>query len=135
MAYWLIKTEPNDWSWEQQEKAGSTHWDGVRNYQARNNMQEMKLGDKCFFYRSVKTPAVVGVVEVVKLFYPDPTDKSGRFGMVDVKTVKPMKSEVPLKDIKATPELSEMRLMKQSRLSVSPVTAAEWKEICKMGGV
>jgi len=133
MAYWLLKSEPGSWSWDDQVKAGATGWDGVRNYQASNNMKSMELGDLCFFYHSVKEKLVVGIVEVVGLYYPDPSDASGRFGMVDVKAVKPMERPVSLSEIKAEPRLSELALVKQSRLSVVPVNQAEWRLICEMG--
>ncbi|RED48084.1 EVE domain-containing protein [Aestuariispira insulae] len=135
MQYWLIKSEPNAWSWEDQVKRGAKgeHWDGVRNYQASNNMKAMKLGDRCFFYHSVKEKQIVGIVEVCKEYYPDHTDKTGRFGMVDVKAVAPMKKPVTLAEIKAEPRLSELALIRQSRLSVVPVDEASWKLICQMG--
>lgn len=114
---------------------GTTYWDGVRNYQASNNMKAMALDDQCFFYHSNKGVEVVGIVEVVKLYYPDHTDPKGRFGMVDVKAIKAMPSSVTLKAIKATPELQDMALVRQSRLSVSPVTKEEWDIICNMGGL
>ncbi len=133
MAYWLLKSDPGSWSWDDQVKAGTTEWDGVRNYQASNNMKAMELGDLCFFYHSVKEKLVVGIVEVVGLYYPDPSDASGRFGMVDVKAVKPMERPVSLSEIKAEPRLSELALVRQSRLSVVPVNQAEWRLICKMG--
>lgn len=135
MKYWLIKSEPFKWSWDQQVKKGVEHWDGVRNYQASNNMKAMKIGDQAFFYHSNKGLEIVGIVEVVKEYYPDHTDEKGRFGMVDFKAVKPVPNPVTLKQIKATPELNDMALVRQSRLSVSPVTDKEWKIICKMGGV
>ena len=133
MAYWLLKTEPGAWSWDDQVKAGSAEWDGVRNYQAANNMRAMALGDLCFFYHSVTEKQVVGIVEVVRLYYPDPSDASGRFGMVDVKAVKAMERPVTLTEIKAEPKLANLALVRQSRLSVVPVNAAEWKLICRMG--
>lgn len=132
MAYWLLKSEPSTWSWDDQVKKGTEHWDGVRNYQAANNMKAMKIGDLAFFYHSVNEKQIVGIVEVVKLYYPDHTDESGRFGMVDVKTVKPVEKPVTLAQIKAEPELQEMALVKQSRLSVCPVAPKEWKLILKM---
>ena len=135
MAYWLVKSEPFKWSWEQHVEKGVEHWDGVRNYQASNNMKAMKIGDKAFFYHSNKGLEIVGIVEVVKEYYPDHTDEKGRFGMVDFKAIESVPSPVTLKDIKATPELSEMALVKQSRLSVCPVTDKEWDIICKMGNV
>jgi predicted RNA-binding protein with PUA-like domain len=135
MAYWLLKSEPGAWSWDDQVKEGVGEWDGVRNYQANNNMKAMKKGDRCFFYHSVNAKEIVGVVEVAKEHYPDPTDASGRFGMVDVKPVMPVKQPVTLAQIKEDPALQEMKLVRQSRLSVCPVTAAEWKHICKMAGI
>ena len=133
MAYWLVKSEPGSWSWDDQVRDGTTEWDGVRNYQAANNMKAMKLGDRVFFYHSVKEKQVVGIVEVVKEYYPDPTDARGRFGMVDVKAVKPFTEPVTLAQIKAEPRLAEIALVRHSRLSVLPLKAAEWKLICKMG--
>ncbi len=133
MAFWLMKSEPGAWSWDDQLKAGAAEWDGVRNYQAANNMKAMKLGDRVFFYHSVKEKQVVGIVEVVKEYYPDHTDASGRFGMVDVKAVKPFTEPVTLAQIKAEPRLAEIALVRHSRLSVLPLKAAEWKLICKMG--
>lgn len=135
MNYWLIKSEPFKWSWDQQVKKGVEHWDGVRNYQASNNMKAMKIGDQGFFYHSNEGLEIVGIVEVVREYYPDHTDAAGRFGMVDFKAVKPVPKPVSLKTIKATPELAGMALLKQSRLSVSPVRAEEWDFICKMGGL
>ncbi|TQV79738.1 EVE domain-containing protein [Denitrobaculum tricleocarpae] len=133
MAHWLMKSEPGTWSWEDHVKAGSAEWDGVRNYQAANNMKAMKIGDLVFFYHSVNEKQVVGIAEVVKEYYPDPTDASGRFGMVDIKAIRPMVKPVTLADIKAEPKLSELALVRQSRLSVLPVKPAEWKIICAMG--
>lgn len=135
MAYWLLKSEPGSWSWEDQVRDGVTEWDGVRNHQADNNMKAMKRGDRCFFYHSVKAKEIVGVVEVVREHYPDPSDASGRFGMVDVKVVMPVRRPVSLKEIKAAPALQDMALVRQSRLSVSPVTPAEWKRLCAMAGI
>lgn len=133
MAYWLMKSEPGAWSWDDQVKSGTAEWDGVRNYQASNNMKAMKLGDLCYFYHSVNEKQIVGIVEVAKEYYPDPTDAKGRFGMVDVKALRPFERPVSLAEIKAEPKLSGLALVRQSRLSVLPVTAAEWKLICKMG--
>ena len=133
MAYWLIKSEPNTWSWDDHVKAGTAEWDGVRNYQASNNMKAMKVGDQAFFYHSVKEKQIVGIVEVAKEYYPDGTDPSGRFGMVDFKALRPMEQPVSLAEIKAEPKLDDIALIKQSRLSVMPITAAQWKTICKMG--
>jgi predicted RNA-binding protein with PUA-like domain len=135
MATWLMKSEPSVYSFDQLVKDGKTSWNGVRNHQASNNMKAMKKGDRAFFYHSNEGLAVVGIVEIVKEYYPDPTDAAGKFGMVDVKAVAPMKTPVTMKEIKATPALKDMVLVKNSRLSVQPVTAAEWKEVCKMGGV
>ena len=135
MKYWLVKSEPGSWSWDDQVNKGVEHWDGVRNYQAANNMKAMKIGDKAFFYHSVNEKQIVGIVEVVKEYYPDPSDKSGRFGMVDFKAVEPVPNPVTLADIKAEPRLAELALIKQSRLSVVPIDAKSWKLICKMGGM
>ena len=140
LRYWLLKSEPLSWSWDDQWAAPerSTTWDGVRNFQANNLMKEMRVGDRCFFYHSVKAREIVGVVEVVKEHEYDPTDTTGRskegFGMVTVEAVGPIPRPVSLDAIKAEPELAEMVLVNNSRLSVQPVTAAEWKLICKMGG-
>jgi predicted RNA-binding protein with PUA-like domain len=135
MQYWLFKSEPGAWSWDDQVKAGAAEWDGVRNHQANNNMKAMTKGDKGFFYHSVNEKQIVGIVEVVKEHYPDHTDASGRFGMVDVKATEPVETPVTLADIKAEPKLENMALVKQSRLSVVPVAKAEWKLLCKMAGV
>ena len=135
MQYWLFKSEPGAWSWDDQWKKGVEHWDGVRNHQANNNMKAMKKGDKGFFYHSVNEKKIVGIVEVVKEHYPDHTDVSGRFGMVDVKAIEPVKTPVTLADIKSEPKLADFALVKQSRLSVVPVGKAEWRLICKMCGV
>ena len=137
MNYWLFKSEPSTWSWENQVKAGAkgTFWSGVRNHLAKQNMMKMKLGDLGFFYHSNEGKEIVGIVEVIREFYPDHTDETGKFGMVDVRAVKPLKKFVTLADVKATPALSTMSLITSARLSVQPVTAAEWKLICKMGGV
>jgi predicted RNA-binding protein with PUA-like domain len=136
MAHWLFKSEPNVWSFAQQVAAGAkgTNWNGVRNHTAKLNMMAMKLGDQAFFYHSNEGKAVVGIVEVVKLYYPDPTDETGKFGMVDIAAVRALPREVTLDAIKAEKRLAEMALVKFSRLSVQPVTAAEWKIVCKMAG-
>jgi predicted RNA-binding protein with PUA-like domain len=134
MAYWLFKSEPGTWGWDDQVKKSVEHWDGVRNYQANNNMKAMKKGDKGFFYHSVNEKRIVGIVEVVREHYPDHTDESGRFSMVDIKTVKPVETPVTLAEIKANPKLEKMVLVNNSRLSVQPVTAAEWREVCRMTG-
>ncbi len=133
MAYWLIKSEPGAWSWEDQVRDGVAEWDGVRNYQAANNLKAMKIGDQAFFYHSVKEKQVVGIVEVVKEYYPDPTDPSGRFGMVDVKAVRPFARPVSLAEIKTEPRLQDLALIRQSRLSVLPIAEEEWRLICTMG--
>jgi predicted RNA-binding protein with PUA-like domain len=135
MQYWLFKSEPGAWSWDDQVKKGVEHWDGVRNYQANNNMKAMKIGDKGFFYHSVKEKQIVGIVEVVKEHYPDHTDKSERFGMVDVKALETVKRRVSLAEIKEEPALQELALVRQSRLSVVPIGKDEWKVLCKMAGV
>lgn len=135
MNYWLMKSEPSAWSWESQVKKKVESWNGVRNYQAANNMKAMKLGDRAFFYHSVDEKQIVGIVEICKLYHPDPTDETGKFGMVSVKALMPLKNPVSLAMIKAEPKLKDLALLRQSRLSVSPVDAASWKLICKMGGV
>jgi predicted RNA-binding protein with PUA-like domain len=135
MKYWLVKSEPFKWSWNQQVEKGVEQWDGVRNYQASNNLKAMKIGDLAFFYHSNEGKEIVGIVEVVKEYYPDPSDEKGRFGMVDFKAVKPLKNPVTLAEIKALKSLQGMALLKQSRLSVSPVTKTEWDIICKKGGL
>ena len=132
MNYWLIKSEPDAWSWDDQTKEGSSMWDGVRNYQARNNLMKMKLGDLCFFYHSVKEKSIVGIVKVVKEFYPDPTDKTGRFVVVDVKSISKLKNPVSLMSIKEKKQLNNIALIKQSRLSVMPLKKNEWNIIIKM---
>jgi predicted RNA-binding protein with PUA-like domain len=135
MNYWLVKSEPGAWSWDDQVKKGVEHWDGVRNYQASNNMKAMKIGDRAFFYHSVNEKRIVGIVEVVKEYYPDHTDKKGRFGMVDFKTVKPLESPVTLQQVKDDERLNHLALVRQSRLSVMPIDAEAWKLICSLGGV
>jgi predicted RNA-binding protein with PUA-like domain len=137
MAYWLIKSEPASWSWADQVKAGEkgTNWNGVRNHQAKQNLMAMQVGDKAFFYHSNEGKAIIGIVEIIKPFYPDPTDPTGKFGMVDVRAVKPLKQPVTLEAIKADPRLKDMVLVNNSRLSVQPVAAQEWKIISAEGGV
>jgi predicted RNA-binding protein with PUA-like domain len=132
VAYWLVKSEPGAWSWDDHVKAGVAEWDGVRNYQAANNMRAMKVGDRAFFYHSVNEKCVVGTLEVVKEAYPDPSDASGRFVMVDFKALEPVKRPVSLAEIKTEPGLEEIALIRQSRLSVMPLTEKEWKIILKM---
>ncbi len=135
MAYWLFKSEPNTWGWDDQVAKGDAgeEWDGVRNYQARNFMREMKLGDRGFFYHSLKEKSVVGIVEVIATAHPDSTAEDDRWDCVDIKAVRAFMTPVPLDEIKANPALAEMVLVKNSRLSVQPVTDQEWLEICKMG--
>ncbi|RVU36455.1 EVE domain-containing protein [Hwanghaeella grinnelliae] len=135
MNYWLMKSEPGTWSWDDQVKKGKEGegWDGVRNYQASNNMKAMKIGDRCFFYHSVNEKQIVGIVEVIEEYHPDPTDAKGRFGMVTVMAIKPFEKPVTLGDIKAEPRLENLSLIKQSRLSVMPIDQASWKLICAMG--
>ncbi len=135
MAYWLVKSEPGSWSWDDQVKKGVEHWDGVRNYQAANNMKAMKTGDLAFFYHSVNEKQIVGIVEVVKEYYPDPSDAKGRFGMVDFKTVKPFRTPVTLAEIKADERLQHLALVRQSRLSVTPIDPEAWTLLCSLGGV
>ena len=137
MKYWLFKSEPDTWSWDDQVKAGAkgTHWNGVRNHLAKQQMMAMKKGDLGFFYHSNEGKEIVGIVEVIKEFYPDPTDEKGQFGMVDIKAVKPLKTFVTLADVKATKALAKMSLVTSARLSVQPVSAAEWKLITTMGGI
>ena len=127
--FWLLKTEPSTWSWENQVKAKVDMWDGVRNYQARNNLKKMSLGDLCFFYHSVTEKSIIGIVEVVKEFYADPTDKTGRFVVVDIKAKKKLKNSVNLFQIKNNSKLKNIALIKQSRLSVMPISIKEWDEI------
>ncbi len=129
MNYWMVKTEPSDYSWEEFVKDGETVWDGVRNYQARNNLRAMKDGDIVLFYRSVKNPAIVGIAKVVGEPFPDPTDASGKWTSVKIVPLKPLKRELPLKEIRQIPALSEIRLLKQSRLSVLPLTYEELETI------
>jgi predicted RNA-binding protein with PUA-like domain len=135
MAYWLVKSEPSSYSWDQLVADGRTHWNGVRNAQALNNLRAMKPGDHAFFYHSNEGKEIVGVVEVVKSFYPDPADQSGKLGMVDVKPVMPVAAKVGLPAMRARPELSGLSLLRQSRLSVCPVSESEWKVICGMAGI
>ena len=137
MAYWLVKSEPDAWSWDQQVKDGAkgTPWTGVRNHTAKANLMKMKKGDRAFFYHSNEGKEIVGIVEVVKEHYPDPTDKTETFVVVDFKAVAALKTPVTLAQAKADKKLAEMALIKFSRLSVQPVTADEWKYVCKLGGV
>ena len=137
MAHWLVKSEPSTWSWNQQVAKGDKGeaWTGVRNHSAKLFMMKMKVGDRGFYYHSNEGKEIVGIVEIIREAYPDPTDASGKFVCVDLKAVKPLKTPVTLVAVKAEKSLSEMALLKQSRLSVQPVTAEEWKIVCKMGGV
>ena len=135
MNYWLMKSEPSTYSWDHLVKDKKTSWNGVRNFQASANMKAMKVGDRVFFYHSNEGLAIVGVAEVSKTYYPDPTDKTGRFGMVDIKPVMPFKTPVTLADIKQDPKLKDMTLVRSSRLSVQPVTPEQWKYVCGLGGV
>lgn len=135
MAHWLMKSEPFKYSWDQMLADGRTHWDGVRNYQASNNLKAMRLGDECFFYHSNEGLAIVGIVSIVREYYPDPSDASGRFGMVDVAPVRALPVPVTLAAIKADPALADLPLVRQSRLSVSPVPDAAWAHLCAMGGL
>lgn len=134
MAYWIIKSEPSAYAWDQFVKDGQTSWTGVRNAQAALNLKAMKVGDRCFFYHSNDGKEIVGVAEVVRTAYPDPTDKAGKAVTVDVKPVEPVKTKVTLAAIKAEPALADLGLVRQSRLSVSPVTAEQWKRLAKMAG-
>ncbi|WP_069298527.1 EVE domain-containing protein [Neptunicoccus sediminis] len=137
MNYWLFKSEPNTWGWDDQVAKGDAgeEWDGVRNYQARNFMRDMAIGDLGFFYHSLKEKAVVGIVEVCATAHPDSTTDDDRWECVDIKAVKPLKTPVTLDMVKADPRLSEMVLVKNSRLSVQPVRPEEWDIICEMGGL
>lgn len=137
MAYWLMKSEPGTWSWDDQKKEGAkgAEWDGVRNYQARNNMRAMKKGDLAFFYHSVGEKACVGIVKVVVEAHPDSTDTTGKWECVDVAAAEDLPRPVTLDEIKATPTLADMVLVNNSRLSVQPVTPAEWKAVCTLAGL
>lgn len=137
MAHWLFKSEPATWSWNQMVAAGveGTFWNGVRNHLAKQQLMAMKLGERGFFYHSNADKAIVGVVEVIRTYYPDHTDESGKFGMVDVKAVEPLKTPVTLARIKADPRLAAMVLVNNSRLSVQPVTDEEWALISSLGGL
>jgi predicted RNA-binding protein with PUA-like domain len=132
MGYWLVKSEPDTWSWDQHRQAGADAWTGVRNHQAKIYLNGMKAGDRALFYHSGDARQVVGVTEVVREAYPDPTDASGRFVCVDLKAVEPVKRPVSLAEIKSDPALAEMVLVKNSRLSVQPVTQAQWAEVLRL---
>lgn len=135
MKYWLVKSEPFKYSWDQFVKDGKTFWDGVRNYQARNNLKEMQKGDRVLFYHSNEGLCVVGIAEVVKVAYPDPTIDDDRWVAVDLKPVKALPNPVTLADMKQQPGLEQLALIRQGRLSVSPLTEKEYKLILKMGGI
>lgn len=135
MAYWLIKSEPDTWSWDQHVKKGADSWTGVRNHQAKVHLQTMKKGDKAFFYHSNEGKEIVGVSEVVKEAYVDPTDRANAFYAVDFKAIEPLTTPVTLAALKADKSFADMVLVKNSRLSVQPVTADEWKAIRKLGGL
>ena len=135
MSYWLIKSEPSSYSWDQLVADGRTHWNGVRNAQALNILRAMMPGDRAFFYHSNEGKEIVGVVEVVKGFYPDPADQSGKLGMVDVEPRMPAAVKVGLPAMRAKPELAALSLLKQSRLSVCPVSTSEWAVLCGMAGI
>jgi len=134
MGYWLIKSEPSAYSWDQLVKDKKTSWTGVRNFQAQINLKAMKVGDRAFFYHSGEGKEIVGIAEVVKTAYPDSTDKEGKSVTVDFKAVEPVKKKVTLAEIKADPKFKEMKLVRQSRLSVSPVSDEHWKLLLKMAG-
>ena len=135
MAYWLLKSEPGTWSWDDQLKKGDEGegWDGVRNYQASNNMRKMEIGDLAFFYHSVSEKSIVGIVSIIEKYQDDPTDKTGRFGMVVVKAIKSFTKSVSLSEIKSNKKLLGISLIKQSRLSVMPITKEHWDIILEMG--
>ena len=137
MAYWLVKSEPSVWSSDQQVAKGAKGeaWTGVRNHSAKLNMMKMKKGDRAFFYHSNEGKEIVGIAEIAKEHYPDPTDKTGKFVCVDIKADKPLKAPVTLEAIKTEPKLADMELVKLSRLSVQSVTPEQWKLVCKMGGI
>jgi predicted RNA-binding protein with PUA-like domain len=138
MAHWLMKSEPDAWSWQQQVAKGDSGeaWSGVRNHQAKLNLMKMRQGDRAFFYHSNVGKAIVGIVEVIREAYPDPTAKPGEpWVVVDVKAVAPLPKPVTIDEVKAEPKLKDMVLINNTRLSVQPVTANEWKIVCKMGGL
>jgi len=133
MAHWLVKSEPESWSWADQAAAGTTHWDGVRNAQALNNMRRMAVGERALFYHSGKERRIIGIVEIVKPFYDDPNDSKS--GLVDVRTIDALPAPVSLADIKAEPDLAHLALVRQPRLSVMPVDDDAWSKLCRMGGL
>ena len=132
MNYWLVKSEPETWSWSNKKKVKKEMWDGVRNYLEKNNLKKMKKGDLCFFYHSVKERRIVGIVKVVKEYYIDPTDKTKKFVAVDVSAMEELKYPVTLEQIKSSKELEHLALIKQSRLSVMPIDIISWKYILKL---
>ena len=137
MKYWLIKTEPEEWSWQQQVKSGNkgAEWNGVRNFQAAKNLRDMKIGDKCFFYHTGKSKSIIGIATIIKEAFLDKSDKTRKFVSVIVKALYPLKREVSLKEIKKNKDFRDFSLVKQSRLSVMNVRLKYWKKICKMGRV
>ena len=137
MNFWLLKTEPEDWSWQQQVESGSKgiEWNGVRNFQAAKNLRSMKIGDKCFFYHTGKVKSIIGIVQILKEAFPDRTDKNKKFVSVIVKALYPLKREVSLQEIKKDKDFRDFSLVKQNRLSVMKVDLKHWKKICKMGKV
>jgi predicted RNA-binding protein with PUA-like domain len=137
MKYWLIKTEPEEWSWQQQVKSANkgVEWNGVRNFQAAKNLRDMKINDKCFFYHTGKSKSIVGIVAITKEAFLDKSDKTRKFVSVTVKALYPLKREVSLKKIKKNKDFRDFSLVKQSRLSVMSVSLKHWKKICKMGKV
>ena len=137
MQYWLMKTEPEEWSWQDQVKSGNkgAEWNGVRNFQAANNLRNMKMGDECFFYHTGKTKSIVGIIKVIKEAFLDKSDKTQKFVSVSVKALHPLKREVSLREIKKNKDFRDFSLVKQSRLSVIEVNLKYWKKICKMGRV
>jgi predicted RNA-binding protein with PUA-like domain len=134
-AYWLMKSEPGEWSWDDQVKAKTAPWEGIRNFQAANNMKAMKPGDRAFFYHTGNEKRIVGVVEVTRPYHPDPGDETGRFGMVEVRALAPVKRPVTLGEIRAEPKLANLALIRQSRLSVMAVDAESWALLAKMAGI
>ena len=137
MQYWLLKTEPGEWSWKQQIKSGNkgAEWNGVRNFQAIKNLKNMNIGDKCFFYHSGKERKIIGIVEVIKEWFLDKSDKTKKFASIKVKAISPLKREVGLQEIKKNKDFRDLSLVKQSRLSVMKIDLKSWKKICKMGRV
>ena len=137
MKYWLLKTEPEEWSWQQQVKSGDkgAEWNGVRNFQAAKNLRNMKIGDKCFFYHTGKSKCIVGIAKIIKEAFLDKSDKNQKFVSVSIKALYPLKREVSLTEIKKNKDFRDFSLVKQSRLSVMSVSLKHWKKICKMGKV